>query len=120
MNNHPISKVLDQIHLITKCQAKKSGREWKGLCPAHDDHNPSLSISQGDDGRVLLHCHAGCPVEKVVAALGLTMADLMPPQSSGPRSKMRQKSKPTPTIYATLNDAVKAATWLVKAKHDSA
>lgn len=46
-------------------------------CPAHDDHNPSLSISPRTDGKgVLIHCHAGCAVTDVAAAAGLTMADL--------------------------------------------
>jgi hypothetical protein len=35
-----------------------------------------LSISEGSDGRVLLHCHAGCTVEAVLAALGLAWHDL--------------------------------------------
>lgn len=29
------------------------------LCPAHDDREPSLSVSEADDRRALLHCHAG-------------------------------------------------------------
>ncbi len=45
-------------------------------CPAHDDHNPSLSIKQGNDGRTLLHCFAGCRVEDICAAIGITTADL--------------------------------------------
>jgi hypothetical protein len=52
------------------------------LCPAHDDNNPSLSISEGADGRVLIKCHAGCEVEAVVEAIGLTMADLFPAKNS--------------------------------------
>ncbi len=52
--------------------------QWIARCPAHDDHNPSLSIAQGDDGRVLLRCHAGCETAAVVAALGLAMRDLFP------------------------------------------
>jgi len=51
---------------------------WTACCPAHDDRRASLSISVGDDGRVLLHCHAGCNVEDVVSALGLEMRDLFP------------------------------------------
>jgi hypothetical protein len=38
-------------------------------CPAHDDREPSLSISAGPDGKVLVHCHAGCDQHDVVAAL---------------------------------------------------
>jgi len=49
---------------------------WKASCPAHHDRQPSLSVSIGDNGRVLLYCHAGCKVEDVVSALGLGMRDL--------------------------------------------
>lgn len=46
-------------------------------CPAHDDVHPSLSISPRNDGKgVVVHCHAGCYVADVVAALHLTMPDL--------------------------------------------
>lgn len=49
----------------------------KAQCPAHDDSSPSLSVSPRRDGKgVVLHCHAGCDTTAVVAALGLTMADL--------------------------------------------
>ena len=51
---------------------------WTACCPAHDDRHASLSISVGDDGRVLLHCHAGCDVRDVASALGLEMRDLFP------------------------------------------
>jgi hypothetical protein len=37
-------------------------------CPVHDDHNPSLDLSERD-GKLLWHCHAGCPQEKVQEAL---------------------------------------------------
>ena len=46
--------------VLSRVQAKPNGRGWMARCPAHDDRTPSLSIAQGDDGRVLLKCHAGC------------------------------------------------------------
>lgn len=61
------------------------GDGWQARCPAHDDDRPSLSVGIGDDGRVLLHCHAGCPAETVIEALGLSMADLMPPGDPRPQ-----------------------------------
>lgn len=45
-------------------------------CPAHDDRNPSLSVREAAEGRVLLYCFAGCQTVDVVAALGLSMRDL--------------------------------------------
>jgi 5S rRNA maturation endonuclease (ribonuclease M5) len=47
---------------------------WR--CPAHEDRVASLSVRTGEAGRVLVHCHAGCDPEAVVAALGLTMREL--------------------------------------------
>ena len=47
-------------------------------CSAHDDRSPSLAISEGDEGRLLLHCWAGCETEDVLSARGLTFADVMP------------------------------------------
>ncbi|MDP9350275.1 MAG: hypothetical protein M3P51_01850, partial [Chloroflexota bacterium] len=55
---------------------KPNGKGYQALCPAHDDHNPSLSVAEGDDGRVLLKCFAGCSVEEIVAAVGLETRDL--------------------------------------------
>lgn len=45
-------------------------------CPAHDDRNPSLSVKEADDGRVLLNCFAGCLPDQVVTALGMEMKHL--------------------------------------------
>ena len=55
---------------------KKVGNGYQAHCPAHDDQKKSLSIGLGDDGRILLHCHAGCEPEAVVTALGYKMSDL--------------------------------------------
>lgn len=47
-------------------------------CPAHEDRSPSLSIRALDDGRILMHCFAGCDIEDVTGALGLEVGDLFP------------------------------------------
>jgi putative DNA primase/helicase len=49
-------------------KARRSGSCWMAKCPAHDDNNPSLSIREVD-GKVLLHCHAGCGQRDVIEAL---------------------------------------------------
>ena len=57
---------------------RQSADGWTARCPAHDDRNPSLSISEGSDGKALILCRAGCVTADVARAVGLTMADLMP------------------------------------------
>ena len=47
-------------------------------CPAHQDRTPSLSVSQADDGRILMHCFAGCHIADVTAAIGFEVKDLFP------------------------------------------
>jgi len=47
---------------------RKVGQGWTARCPAHDDREPSLSIRDAD-GKVLVHCHAGCDQRDVIAAL---------------------------------------------------
>jgi hypothetical protein len=55
--------------------ARSAGRgRWMAKCPAHPDRSPSLSISEGRDGRVLLRCFAGCKTEDVLERLSLTWA----------------------------------------------
>lgn len=43
----------------------------RALCPAHDDREPSLSISIGGNGRIIWQCFAGCSPARVRAALNL-------------------------------------------------
>lgn len=66
---------------------RRHGQQWDAVCPAHDDHAPSLGIREGGGGRALLNCRAGCKTEAVVAKLGLTMRDLMPPRKHQPHDK---------------------------------
>jgi hypothetical protein len=63
--------------------ASETGSGWKAHCPAHDDENPSLSISEAADGSCLVHCFADCETKAIMAALGLTMADLFPHGDDG-------------------------------------
>src|SRR5579872_7492316 len=54
--------------LAIALQARRVGSAWMARCPAHDDSKPSLSI-QEKDGKVLIHCHAGCSQSDVIRAL---------------------------------------------------
>ena len=81
-------------------------REWTACCPAHDDRNPSLSLSDGDDGRILVHCHAGCEQDVVIAAL--KTRGLWPDTAATPR-RMNGKEHHPPEHRPTT--AAKAPTW---------
>jgi putative DNA primase/helicase len=48
---------------------RRTGSAWMARCPAHDDREPSLAISETRDGKVLVCCHAGCDQRDVIAAL---------------------------------------------------
>jgi hypothetical protein len=79
----PVEKVLDRLESV-----RQSNGSWKALCPAHEDREPSLSVTEGDDGRALLKCFAGCKNPEIVAALDLDMSDLFV-QRNGHRKKFR-------------------------------
>jgi hypothetical protein len=53
--------------------------------PAHEDKKQSCGVDCGDDGNTLIRCHAGCSTDDVLAAAGLTKADLF--DSPKPASK---------------------------------
>lgn len=57
---------------------RQNGGSWTAKCPAHDDRKPSLTVTEGSDGRVLINCFAGCAPVAVLEALGLRMRDLFP------------------------------------------
>lgn len=70
---------------LDKVKSTKPGH-WLACCPGplhqRGDRNPSLSITVGDDDRVLVKCFAGCDVAAITAAIGLEMADLFPPRAT--------------------------------------
>ncbi len=81
--------------LLSRVEAvHRSGQGWSARCPAHADREPSLSIREAEDGRILAHCFAGCSVEAICAALDLTLAELFPATSKTPRTLRRAQPKP--------------------------
>ena len=62
---------------------KVSTDQWTARCPAHEDREPSLSVKELSDGRILIHCHAGCGAADVMEAAGLSLRDLYPDGAAG-------------------------------------
>ena len=74
MTTTAYNRLLDDLHNNGQTVID-AGTTAKAQCPAHDDTNPSLSIT-AIEGRVLVYCHAGCTREQIVKSLGRTMSDL--------------------------------------------
>jgi len=72
---------LDRLEQVTG----NGDGQYKSCCPAHDDQNPSLSVTATEDGTILVKCWAGCTADEIVAALGLTKADLFAGNGHGDR-----------------------------------
>lgn len=107
-------------HLLSKFpSAKRAGSSWEALCPVHDDQQASLSITEGENGRALMHCHAGCSFDKICAAINLEPSELFPMAAAtstfnGNRSKSAIRSntverittKPRGSTFTTADEAV--------------
>lgn len=80
-------------------KVKRSGPgRWMARCPdpAHNDKEPSLSVRELDDGRVLVHCFAGCDVASVLSAVGLTFDDLFPDRQMDTGKPGKPERRPFP------------------------
>jgi hypothetical protein len=69
-----VATLLDRLDGVC---ARGAGR-WSARCPAHPDRSPSLSVRELPDGRVLLHCFAGCGGVDILQAVGIGWSDLFP------------------------------------------
>jgi len=66
--------------IVKELGAKRVGSYYMAPCLAHNDRNPSMSITERN-GKTLIHCHAGCSQADVVSALkerGLWESDAQP------------------------------------------
>ena len=92
----PVEQLLGRLERV-----KGRNGSWTARCPAHADKGPSLAIRETDDGRILLHCFAGCPVDNVVGAIGMDMTDLFPPSEKRRDYPVEGKPRLKPAFYAS-------------------
>jgi putative DNA primase/helicase len=79
-----LQRILGRLDGVTGAQP-----QWSARCPAHEDRRASLSVTAGEDGTILLYCHAGCAFEDITTRLNVKPADLFPTSANGhkrPRS----------------------------------
>jgi hypothetical protein len=83
-DERPIDLVVSKLHGV-----RRSGAGYVALCPYHHDSEPSLSINEGEDGRVLINCFADCEREEIVKAIGLEWKDLFAKSPDGTDRQLR-------------------------------
>jgi hypothetical protein len=68
------------------------GDTYDAYCPAHEDKKRSLTVRIKSDGVLLVNCHAGagCPLEAIMGAMGLTLRDLYPPERRTSRGARKE------------------------------
>jgi hypothetical protein len=94
-----VSHIAGRLGVITDRLegVRRAGNGYAARCPAHKDRSASLSLAEGNNGTVLLHCFAGCEPASVLAAIGLTLADLFPerlkPQSAEERREFARAAR---------------------------
>jgi hypothetical protein len=92
----PVERMLG---MLTKVKGRNGS--WTACCPAHNDKGPSLAIRENEDGRILLHCFAGCETLSVVQALGMDMTDLFPSDDKRREYPVEGKKSMKPAFYAS-------------------
>jgi len=73
-SDRPIDRVLGSLEGV-----ERHNGYYRALCPAHDDHNPSLDVKEVEENgqkKVLILCRAGCDTAAVLGTLGLAFKDL--------------------------------------------
>ena len=81
-SDRPIDRVLGALEDV-----ERHNGYFRALCPAHDDHSPSLDIKEvgeNDQKKVILKCQAGCETAAVLEKVGLEWKDLF--SSNGAKS----------------------------------
>jgi len=87
--DQPASLAVTWLHgLLDALGSGPKGRKVR-QCPSHADSAPSLSIGQGDDGRALVHCFAGCGFGAILRALCLQGEYLVTPPPVSPEAYAR-------------------------------
>jgi hypothetical protein len=103
--------------LLGRLQGVRRGAQgFTARCPAHDDRHPSLSVAEGEAGRVLVFCHARqCSPEAIVTAVGLTLRDLQPDERAPQLEGLQEANDALLSAYTpedartAIDDAIPAA-----------
>lgn len=88
----PIDLLLSRLDAM-----KPAGKGYRGPCPSCGGKSAKLSVSEADNGAVLMHDFGGCTPAEVLGAVGLTLGDLFPerlrPATDAERREVRERAR---------------------------
>lgn|SRR3990167_4321719 len=96
---------------LSRCQkVRETGRgTWIACCSAHEDKNPSMTVRELEDGRVLVHCFAGCSVEEILGAVGMDFDALFPDKPQEYAKPLRRPFPAADVLAAVESEALTVA-----------
>lgn len=88
MSNPHLDNILSRLNKV-----RGRNGNWVACCPAHEDRSPSMTIRETPDGKILMHCFAGCSVGEIAGAIGIDLSDLFPPDENRDYSKPQRHQR---------------------------
>jgi hypothetical protein len=123
---HHIAKKLSLARIRTLAEllsqlahVSESGDGWSARCPDHADSRPSLSISVGKDGKILVRCHRGCDFEDIVRAAGMLVSEMFESAPSTRSAVLPPRRPRNVAPEATVADPSWAAKQALFCSHDN-
>lgn len=94
---------------------QKTGTGWRARCPSCGGKSRKVSVCQAD-GRVLVHCFGCHDANAVLAAVGLTWADLQPPRHwpQTPEERRRTRHAVSEAAWSTALSTLALEATVVK------
>ena len=127
LNQKPLETLLQRLECV-----RNAGQGYRARCPSCGGKSDKVSITEADNGAVLIHAFCGCSPAAVLGAVGLQLADLFParlrPISDAERRESRRRMREI-SWAAALNVIVcestivqiagqQIARWLVLSEED--
>lgn len=103
----PFALITSRLERVSTPRISKAGTTVRARCPAcGGDNHSKLVITENPDGWILVHCFAGCGVSEVVAAVGLEVSDLFPPQLKSSKGTSKRPAHDPHTLIRMAGQAV--------------
>lgn len=114
-----LQQLLDRIADTVGREPKKYPSGYGCLCPAHQDRNPSLIVSETDEGKLSVHCFAGCSFWDICDSLKINPTDLKEAEEETPEERERRIKRNEAEKKARQDALEKAQDVWGKAKTDN-